>query len=310
MRVLFWGTPEFAVPSLRALLGAGHEVVGVVTQPDRQAGRGRKLKASAVKEVAVAEGLPILVPDRPRGQAFVEEARALRPELSVVAAYGHILPLEVLEVPEQGSLNLHASLLPELRGAAPVNWALIRGLDQTGVTIMRMTEGMDEGPILLQRELPISANDTASGVLVRLAELGAEALAGALALLEAGTIEARPQDHGQATYAPKISRETARIDWSRSAVEVGNHMRGMDAVPGAWTTLDGESIKLFRPVVLKEDAGAAPGSVLQADPDQGLVVATGRGRLRLDEVQPAGKRRMGAAAWLRGRGPLDGARFS
>ncbi|TVP56276.1 MAG: methionyl-tRNA formyltransferase [Gemmatimonadales bacterium] len=313
MRIVFWGTPDFAVPSLRALTGEGFQVVGVITQPDRPAGRGRKLRASPVKRVAEAEGLPVLTPERPRGDAFVAELAALAPDLSVVVAYGHILVPRVLELPTHGSVNVHASLLPELRGAAPVNWALIRGLTETGISVMQMTEGMDEGPVLLQRRLPIEPRDTATGVYLRLAELGAEALLEALALLEVGLLEPREQDHERATLAPKIDRQTARIDWSGPAREVANLIRGMDRVPGAWSTLAGEPVKLFQPRVVDEQGesgpAAPPGTVLGADPEVGLVVAAGEGALRLVEVQPPGKRRMKSADWLRGGGPSVGDRF-
>ncbi len=312
MKILFWGTPDFAIPSLRALMEEGQEVVGVVTRPDRPAGRGRRLRASPVREVAVEEGLTALTPERPRGPEFVAKISALEPDLSVVAAYGHILSPEVLEVPEGGSVNLHASLLPELRGAAPVNWAIMRGHDRTGVTIMKMTEGMDEGPILLQREVPIDDEDTATGLYIRLAEVGAEALVEALALMEAGLLEAREQDHDRATYAPKVDRKTARIDWNRPARAVANHIRGMDMVPGAWTLLDGQPVKLFGPRVQDRSSPVEdePGVVLEASPDEGLVVATGEGEaLRVKEAQPSGKRRMEVAAWLRGGGPVAGDRF-
>ncbi len=313
MRVLFWGTPDFAVPALRALLEEGHLVVGVVTQPDRPAGRGRKLRASPVKEVAREEGIPVLTPDRPRGERFLEELRALDPELSVVVAYGHILRKEVLELPPRGSVNVHASLLPELRGAAPVNWAVARGHERTGITIMRMSEGMDEGPILLQRELPMAPEDTASGLYLRLSELGAGALVEALALLELGALEEREQDHARATYAPKVDRETARIDWTRPAREVANHVRGMDSVPGAWTLVEGEPLKLFRPQVVGmggEDPGSGdPGTVVAADAEAGFRVAAGEGAVRFGEVQPAGKRRMDARDWLLGSPVVRGTRL-
>lgn len=324
MRILFWGTPDFAVPSLRALLGEGHEVVGVVTQPDRPAGRGRKLRSSPVKQVALKEGIPVLTPHRPRGEEFLGELRNLAAELSVVVAYGHILRPEVLELPSRGSVNVHASLLPELRGAAPVNWAVIRGDDRTGITIMRMSEGMDEGPILLQRELSIGPDDTATGLYLRLSELGAGTLLEALALLELGALEEREQDHSLATYAPKVDRETARIDWARPATEVANHVRGMDSVPGAWSLLDGEPVKFFRPKVVEsptpgrrsDGAGvtapwvpAQPGTVLMDEPGKGLVVATGDGGVRFHEVQPAGKRRMAARDWLVGGKVQPGDRF-
>ncbi len=313
MRILFWGTPDFALPSLRALMGEGHEVVGVVTRPDRPAGRGRTLTPSPVRTVAEEEGIPVLTPERPRGEAFLAELRALEPELSVVVAYGHILDASVLDLPRLGSVNVHASLLPELRGAAPVNWALIRGRGETGVTIMQMTEGLDAGPILLQRRLPIEPGDSAGGLYLRLSELGAEALIEALALMEIGGLEPMEQNHDLATYAPKVDRETARIRWGWPARQVANQIRGMDPVPGAWSLLDGEPLKLFRPRVVEapEDGGteSLPGTVLRADPEAGLVVRTREGALRLDEVQPAGKRRMPAPAWLRGGGPSPGDRL-
>ncbi|TVR64527.1 MAG: methionyl-tRNA formyltransferase [Gemmatimonadales bacterium] len=313
MRILFWGTPDFALPSLRALVGEGHDVVGVVTQPDRPAGRGRKLRASPVKELALEEGVPVLTPHRPVGEAFEAQLRELDPELSVVVAYGHILRPAILELPPRGSVNVHASLLPLLRGAAPVNWAVARGHDRTGVTIMQMSEGMDAGPILLQREIPISPEDSATDLYLRLAELGAQALIEALVAMEAGLLEPLEQDHEAATYAPKVDRDTARIDWARPPREVADHIRGMDMVPGAWTTLKGEPVKLFSPRALDsvqpEDAVPvtlpAPGAILVADAERGLVVATGAGgRVTLDEIQPPGKRRMPASDWLRGRGEL------
>jgi len=311
MRILFWGTPDFALPSLRALVGEGHDVVGVVTQPDRPAGRGRQLRASPVKELAQDEGIPVLTPDRPVGEAFEARLRELEPELSVVVAYGHILRPGILELPSRGSVNVHASLLPRLRGAAPVNWAVVRGYERTGVTVMQMSEGMDAGPILLQRESPIDPDDSATLLYLRLSELGAQALVEALTALEAGILEPREQDHAAATYAPKVNRETARIQWARSPREVADHIRGMDMVPGAWTTLEDEPVKLFSPRVLDAaplgDAGSEglpePGTILVSDPERGLVVATGSGgRVALDEIQPPGKRRMAASDWLRGRG--------
>lgn len=327
MRILFWGTPTFAVPSLRALDDEGFEVVGVVTQPDRPAGRGRRLTPSPVKEVALDAGFPVLTPERPRGEDFLADAAELAPDLSVVVAYGHILKPEVLALPPAGSVNVHASLLPALRGAAPVNWAIARGHDTTGVTLMRMVEAMDAGPIIHQVEEPILADETASELGMRLSEIGAQALVEGLTLLAAGAAEEREQDHDRATFAPKVDRETARIDWSRPAAEVAWHVRGMDAVPGAWSELEGAPVKLFRPQVLDDvpeplprpsgngappetDAGApAPGRVLRADGTHGLVVAAGSGAVELREVQPSGKRRMEARDWINGRGVRAGQRF-
>lgn len=309
MKVLFWGTPDFAVPSLRALTEEGHDVVGVVTQPDRPAGRGRSLRSSAVKQAAVADGINVLEPEAPHGDEFLREIGALSPDLSVVVAYGRILRSEVLDVPVRGSINLHASLLPALRGAAPINWAIIQGMRSTGVTVMRMVEKMDAGPILFQIEEPIAPRETASDLAGRLSEIGAQALIEALALMEGGALEERPQDEDLATFAPKIGRESARVDWTASASDVANLVRGMDAVPGAWSTLESRPVKLFCPVPDEASTGGDAGIVLEADGSMGLLVATGSGAVRFSEVQPEGKGRMAATAWMRGRGATVGQRF-
>jgi len=303
--VLFWGTPLFALPSLRALGYEGHEVVGVVTQPDKPKGRGRKLSPSPVKEVALEEGIHLFTPERPEGGSFMEEVRALAPDISVVVAYGHILKPEILDLPPDGSINVHASLLPELRGAAPVNWAILKGMKTTGITIMRMAEGMDAGPILFQAPEKIGPTETATELGTRLSEVGAEALIVALALFEAGVREEVEQDHDAATFAPKVNRELARIDWNYGAEELDCHLRGMDSTPGAWSTLQGESIKLFGPTPEPRFShGASPGTILEASPEAGLLVACGRGALRVGEAQPAGSRRMPVGAWFRGH-PLS-----
>jgi len=304
MKALFWGTPDFAVPTLRALLRSDHEVVAVVTQPDRPRGRGRTQTSSPVRKVAEAEGVRVLTPEMPRGAEFLAELTSLSPDVSVVVAYGHILRPEVLDLPPKGSWNVHASLLPELRGAAPIHWAVARGFDETGVTVMRMEEGLDSGPMLVSRSIPITPTDTSSGLAPRLAELGAEAMLVGLSAIEAGRPDLEEQDHDVATYAPKVSREVARIDWTRSASELHDHVRAMDAVPGAWTTLAGEALKLFAPSLdLEADRDAVPGEVVDADPARadGLGVATGAGVVRFAEVQPPGKRRMDVGSWLRGR---------
>ena len=309
MKVLFWGTPDFAVPSLRALTEEGHDVVGVVTQPDRPAGRGRSLRSSAVKQAAVADGINVLEPEAPDGDEFLREIGALSPDLSVVVAYGRILRSEVLDVPVRGSINLHASLLPALRGAAPINWAIIQGMRSTGVTVMRMVEKMDAGPTLFQIEEPIAPRETASDLAGRLSEIGAQALIEALALMEGGALEERPQDEDLATFAPKIGRESARVDWTASASDVANLVRGMDAVPGAWSTLESRPVKLFCPVPDEASTGGDAGVVLEADGSMGLLVATGSRAVRFSEVQPEGKSRMAATAWIRGRGATVGQRF-
>ena len=308
MKVLFWGTPAFSVPALRALGDEGHDVVGVVTQPDRPAGRGRDVAMSAVKREALEEGIPVLQPERARGEEFMAEVRALGPELSVVVAYGQILKPEILALPPLGSINIHASLLPELRGAAPIQWSIIRGFDTTGVTIMRMEAGLDSGPMLLRVEEPILPDESASELGRRLAEVGAEALVEALALLEAGQLAEEAQDHAKATYAPKLDRETARLNWTLPAIEVARWIRGLDDVPGAWSPLGARGpVKLFRPRV-EVGHGGEPGVVLAAD-SEGVLIATGEHAVRVREVQPPGKRRMLADEWARGRGVAVGDRF-
>lgn len=329
MRVLFWGTPRFAVPSLRALDDEGFDVVGVVTQPDRPAGRGRRLRPSAVKEVAIESGFRIFTPDRPRTPDFIEEIRALEADISVVVAYGHILTTEVLDIPVRGSINVHASLLPELRGAAPINWAIARGHSETGVTIMRMVKEMDAGAIIHQVREPILADETAGDLTLRLSELGAAALIEALALMSAGVADEVEQDHEAATFAPKIDRDVARVDWSRPAVDVANHVRAMDPVPGAWTRLNDAPVKLFTPTIWSDSdlesvtspASSAnggsrsdtvvdgPGAVVRASAADGVLVRCGEGAVGFAEAQPPGKRRMEVAAWINGRGIQSGQRF-
>jgi methionyl-tRNA formyltransferase len=310
MRILFWGTPPFAVPALRALDDEGFDIVGVVTQPDRPAGRGRRLTASSVKEVALEMGLDVLTPDRPRTDDFIAQIEALEPDLSVVVAYGHILTARVLAVPSQGSINVHASLLPELRGAAPINWAIARGHQKTGITIMRMVEAMDAGPIIHRVEEPILPDETAMELTIRLSEIGAAALVEALALLSTDQHAEVEQDHARATFAPKVDRRTARIDWSRPARDLALLIRAMDDVPGAWTTLGGEPVKLFRPAVVDDatvGVRAEPGTLVAAN--GGLQVATGQGVVAIGEVHPPGGRRMTAADWVHGRRIEVGRRF-
>jgi methionyl-tRNA formyltransferase len=319
VRILFWGTPDFALPSLGALLGEGHDVVGVVTQPDRPKGRGRAVGPSAAKEFARGEGLAVLQPARAREPGFVDVIRKLEPELNVVVAYGQILSREVLDLPTEGSINVHASLLPALRGAAPINWSIIRGHTRTGVTTMRMVEALDAGPILMQAEEPILPDETATDLSVRLSEVGAQLLIETLALMEFGEIDETDQDDSAATYAPRLTREDAHVDWTEPAPDVANRIRGLDAVPGAWCLLGGDELKVYRPRVRPEDeadpggARGEPGTVLVTDaanPEQGMLVACGTGAVWVREVKPAGRRRMTAADWLRGRGAAPGDRLT
>jgi len=307
MRVAFFGTPEFAVPSLRALVGEGFDVVAVVTQPDAPQGRSRsRLVPPPVKVVAQAEELPVFQPEQPTEGDFLIRLRETRPDVGVVVAYGHILKAELLELPRRGMVNVHPSLLPELRGPAPVEWTIINGLERTGVTIMQLDAGMDTGPILLQIPDPVDPEVTAGELAEHLAEMGAQALVETLALLEQDKLRPVPQDEALATYAPKLTREIARIDWSKDAAAIARLIRGLDPRPGAWTELDGAELKLFsaRP----GDGRGAPGELLAADGR--LLIAAGTGAVEVFEVQPAGKARMPADDWLRGARLAPGRRFA
>jgi methionyl-tRNA formyltransferase len=312
MRVVFFGSPAFAVPSLEALLGEGFDVVAVVSQPDRPQGRSwSQPVAPAVKRAAQEEDVPILQPDTPTDPAFLAELRALAPDVGVVVAYGHILKPELLGIPKRGMVNLHPSLLPQLRGAAPIEWAIINGLGQTGVTIMQMGAGMDSGPILRQIAEPIPADITGGELAAHLSEVGAEALVEALVLLDQDAITPRSQDDAQATYAPKLTREMAHVDWTANAARIARLIRALDPRPGAWSDLDGQPVKLFGGALAP--GTGAPGEVLRTD--GAFVVAAGAesggtgGAVAIEEVQPAGKARMAAAEWIRGRGVEVGRRL-
>lgn len=305
MRVVFFGTPDFAVPSLRALLEEGFDVAAVVCRPDRPQGRSRsKGVPPPVKVVALDEGLPVLQPERPIG-AFADELRAFEPDVGIVVAYGHILKPEILAIPRLGMLNLHASLLPRLRGAAPIQWAILNGEEMTGVTVMQMEEGLDTGPILHQIETEVAADETSGELAERLAELGAGALIEALTLLEAEELRPTPQDQSRATYAPNVDRAVARLEWSRDGASLARTVRAFDPEPGAWATLRGEAVKLFGGRVA--NAAGTPGVVLEAN--QTLRIAAAVGALEVAEVQPAGKKRMPVSDWVRGRGIAVGHSF-
>ncbi|RMH39262.1 MAG: methionyl-tRNA formyltransferase [Deltaproteobacteria bacterium] len=291
------GSPEFAVPALERLL-AQHDVVLVVTQPDKPAGRGKKLTPPPVKRVAQQAGVDVYQPTSARAPEFVDRLRAAAPDVCVVVAYGKILPRPVLDVAPLGCVNIHASLLPKYRGAAPIQWAILRGETVTGVTIMQLDEGMDTGPILLTREVPIAPDDTAGSLHDKLAPIGADLLVEALDGLAAGTIEPRPQDDASATYAPMLTKADGQVDWRRSAREVRDRVRGVDPWPGAFTLVDGAPLKLYG-ARLASGAGA-PGEVLAAEGD-GLRVACGDGAVTIAEVQAPGRRRMPAAAFATGR---------
>lgn len=306
MRVVFFGTPEFAVPSLQALADEGAELVAVVTQPDRPQGRSRSVMVpSPVKGLAESLKIPVLQPERPRGDLFLAALRRLAPDLGVLVAYGNLLPNEVLQVPPRGMINVHPSLLPRHRGAAPVQATILAGDPVSGVTIMQMDAGMDSGDILHLATTPVGANETAGQLAGRLARLGAHALVETLVLLQRGELHPIPQDHSKATFAPKFGRDDARVRWTDGAAAVSRRIRAFDPVPGAWSLLDGLEVKLFGVRILPDLA--EPG--LAIEDHGGLAVGTGDGSVGIAEVQPAGKRRMAAAEWIRGRGIRQGQRF-
>lgn len=307
--MLFWGTPEFATPPLRALLGEGFDVVGVVTQPDRAVGRSRStLQPSPVKVLAQQEGLPVLQPEKPRGDEFIASVRALAPDISIVVAYGHILPKAVIDLPRLGTLNIHASLLPGLRGAAPIQAAIRAGLAETGVSIMQMVPALDAGPVVLRTRTPVLEDETAGELTLRLSELGAGALIEALAMIELGVATLEAQEDALATYAPKLTRESARIDWNASAHEVAAHIRAYDPKPGAWARVGDTEAKLFGAHVAPRGTAHTPGDVIAIDVT-GILVACDSGAVRCSAVQPAAKKRLTPAEWANGRGVAVGARF-
>ena len=300
MRILFMGTPDFAVPSLEALIQAGHTICGVFTQPDKPKNRGMKLQAPPVKECAMAHDIPVFQPVKLRDGTALAQIQELAPELIVVAAYGRILPDDILAAPPKGCINVHSSLLPNYRGAAPINWAVLNGDKETGVTIMHMAHDLDAGDIISQAATPIDPDETVVALHDRLAELGAQLLVETVAQIEAGTATRTPQDHDKATLAPMLGRELSPMDFTRTARQLHDQVRGLIPWPAAVTTLGDKRCKVFQTVVPEEQTHAAPGTVLAAG-KEGLAVACGKGTvLRLEEIQPDGGKRMKAADYLRG----------
>jgi methionyl-tRNA formyltransferase len=302
MKLVYMGTPRFAVPPLRSLRAAGHIVLGVVTRIDKQAGRGRIMTPPQVKLAAQDLGLPVFQPRRVREPEFVDTLRSLEPDAIVVAAYGQILPKDILGLPTFGCINIHASLLPAYRGAAPVAWAIIRGEIATGITIMQMDEGMDTGAILLQEHVPIEESDTTGTLTEKLSLLGARLITEALPRIEAGTLVPQPQDNGRATLAPLLKKADGRIDWNLAAAEIRNRVRGLSPWPGAYTLSDGKLIKLLEVEVAT--GSGDPGAVQVAD-SRSLIVGTGNGLLRIMRIQPEGKRAMSTAEFLQGHAVMN-----
>ena len=299
MRIAFLGTPDFAVPSLRALVGAGHEIAGVFTQPDRPRDRGQKTQPTPTKAAALELGLPTFAFERIRRAEGVAALAGLQPDLMVTAAFGQILPQRILDIPKLGCVNVHGSLLPRYRGPAPIQWAVINGEAETGITTMATDAGVDTGDMLLQRATAIGPDETAGELFDRLASLGAETLLETLRLMEAGKLARTPQNHELATHFPMLTRETGSIDWSKSAAAIHNLVRGVNPWPGAWTMCDGQVMKIWR--TRPQEGSGQPGRILRADAKGGLLVGCGEGALEVLELQMPGGRRMAATDYLRGR---------
>ena len=303
MRILFMGTPEFAVASLRCLVEEGHTICGVLTQPDKPRNRGHKVTFSPVKEYALSQSLPVYQPTTLRDGEALELVKGLAPELTVVAAYGKLLPEEILAVPPLGSINVHSSLLPKYRGAAPINWAILNGEKTTGVSIMYMAKALDAGDVILQKSTAIGPDEDAPALTARLAELGAEALSETVAALAAGTATRTPQDELEMTYAPMLSRELSPMDWTRPAAALGCQVRGLIPWPCAQAEIAGQRFKVYR-TAPGNPTDKDPGTVLSAG-KRGIEVSCGDGQsLYLTEIQAEGGKRMSAAAYLLGH-PLE-----
>ena len=296
MRIVFMGTPDFAVPSLQALIGAGHDVCAVYTQPDKPQGRKQILTAPPVKTLALEHDIPVFQPNTLKNEDEQARLREIAPEVIIVVAYGKLLPKAVLDIPPHGCINVHGSLLPRWRGAAPIQWAVIAGDEMAGVTTMQMAEGLDTGDMLLTYKTKVGEKETAGELFDRLAQSGAELLTQTLVKLD--EITPRPQDDAQSCYAHMLDKQMAVIDWSKSAHEIDCLIRGLNPWPIALTTLSGERLKVF--AAEKANGRGEPGTVLEADPKKGLTVACGEGALRLTEIQLVGGKRMKATDFLRG----------
>lgn len=300
MRIVFMGTPDFSVPTLEALVASEHEVVGVVTQPDKPKGRGKEIHMSPVKECALQHNIPVYQPVRARDEAFVDEMRALNPDVMVVIAFGQILPKSLLELPKYGCVNIHASLLPKYRGAAPIQWAVINGDEETGITTMMMDVEMDTGDMLEKTVVKLDTEETGGSLFDRLSLLGGDLILSTLSKLEKGEITPVPQDHEKATYVKKISKSMGDIDWTMDAVSIERLVRGLNPWPSAFTRWNGKMLKIWEAKVLPDPDVKLPcGSVISAS-DEGLKIQTGAGVLCVTSLQLEGKKRMDTAAFLRG----------
>ena len=305
MRVVFMGTPEFSVGTLESLVNAGHEVVGVITQPDKPKGRGKVMQFTPVKEKALEYQIPVYQPLKVKEEAFIEELKKMEPEAIVVVAFGQILPKAILDLPKYGCINVHASLLPKLRGAAPIEWSIINGEQETGITTMFMDVGLDTGDMLLKSVTPIKPTDTGAILHDRLSKMGADLLIETLDGLLHGTIERVKQKDEDSTYAKMLTKTLGQIDFTQSAIEIERLIRGLNPWPSAYTNLDGKTLKIWSAKVLPEDSVGKPGEVVEVTKNS-LVVQTGKGRLALQELQLEGKKRMEVDAFLRGYAVAEG----
>ena len=302
------GTAQFAVPTLKKLLESGHEVIGVVTQPDRPSGRGRETRISPVKQAALDSGIPIYQPERVRSDDFIALVREMSPDAIVVAAFGQIIPKAILDIPRLGSINVHGSLLPKYRGAAPVHYALFNGEAVTGVTTMLMDPGLDTGPILLQNEVEVQPDDNEGTLEPRLAEVGADLLIETLDLLQKGAITPKPQDNSAASYAPSIKKEDCRIDWNQDSRTIVNRVRGCTPRPGAFAFYRDSMLRIWSCKAGDGEPGS-PGEVIEVS-QAGILVRAGRGSVLLTEVQPENRKRMKAGDFARGYGITVGAKLT
>ncbi len=308
MRIIFMGTPDFAVPCLQALHESEHTLLALVTQPDRPKGRGGKLTPPATKVFAQEHGIPVFQPPRMKDPTFLDELKGLNPDLIAVTAFGRILPPVILDLPPKGCVNVHASLLPKYRGAAPINWAIINGETETGITTMQMDPGMDTGDMLLVEKFPIGPEDTAGMVFDELSEIGARLLMKTIAGIGEGTLEAIPQDNEKATMAPLMEKETGKIDWTQPAQAISNRVRGLDPWPGAFTFYKGERLRIWKAAVDDESGSGEAGTVVRVD-KEAIVAASGQGLLKITEIQPANGKRMAVRQFLAGRNIDEGERF-
>lgn len=299
VRILFMGTPEFAVESLNRVVREGRDVIGVITQPDRPRGRGKKVMSPAVKVRAEELGIKVYQPSKIKDKEVIDNIKRMKPDIILVVAYGQILPEEILNLPPLGCINVHASLLPKYRGAAPINWVIIKGEKYTGITTMYMNEGLDTGDMIYQEKIEIVEQDTAGEIHDRLAVLGADVLAKTLKAVEKGEAPRIPQDHSKASYAPQLDRNTGKVDWSMNALDINNLIRGTNPWPGSYTCYDGIRIKVWKASVCDLNSQGVPGTIIEVG-RKGMKVQTGKGRLLIEEIQMPSSRRMTVDEYIRG----------